>query len=119
MLGDLKYAFRILAKSPAFTAIAVATLALGIGANTAIFSVANALLLRALPYSHPEQLVLVSGGDFNSEETYGRLSYPFFRVVRDHSRSYSNGLCPTTAGFSTFSITAANTLGCSRNEVCP
>jgi putative ABC transport system permease protein len=89
MFGDLKYALRILAKSPAFTAIAVVTLALGIGANTAIFSVANALLLRALPYPHPDRLVLPSGSDFVREGSYGRLSYPFFRQVRDHSRSYS------------------------------
>jgi predicted permease len=84
---DGRYALRLLARSPGFTAVAVVVFALGIGANTAVFSLVNSLLLRALPVEKPEQLVLLATqrqtGDPSSVFTY-----PEFREAAGHTTSY-------------------------------
>ena len=74
MIREIRYAIRQLAKHPGFTVVSALTLGLGIGANTAIFSVVNALLLRPLPYPHSERLVLLRERSevFDS----GAVSYP-------------------------------------------
>jgi predicted permease len=83
---DLKYGLRMLAKTPGFTAVAVLTLALGIGANTAIFSLVHAVLLKALPVAHPEELVLLRWESPYVKTDY--LPYPTFKQLRDNSQAF-------------------------------
>lgn len=82
---DFRYATRLLRKSPGFTAIAVLSLALGIGVNTAVFSVVNAVLLRPLPYPEPGELVRLGQYAYD-----GELSVPQFEFWKEHNRSFSS-----------------------------
>jgi predicted permease len=88
LLQDLRFGLRMLRKNPAFTAAAVIVLALGIGVNTALFSIVNAVLLRPLPYPHSEQLVAVR----ESKPNYatGSVSYPNFLDWQRDNRCFSS-----------------------------
>ena len=125
MIQDLKYAFRILLKNPLVTTVAVLTLALGIGANTAIFSVLNAVVLRPLPYADPDRLVMVwetlagndkrsaAPGNFNDwraqNTTFSEMAATFygnFNLTGDGDPERINGATVTSNLMSTLGVSA-------------
>src|SRR6202158_5893388 len=97
LLKDIRYGWRGLLKRPAFTIVALVILALGIGANTAIFTLINAVLLKPLPVSKSEELVLfddssgegtsISDGDLSAGQWH-RFSYSAYRYFREHDPSF-------------------------------
>lgn len=96
MFQDIRYGLRILLKKPGFTAVAVLSLALGIGANTAIFTLVDAVLLKRLPVKEPDQLVLFGNGknmgatDSFPDESWDLYSYPFYRRVQQRTDLFSS-----------------------------
>src|SRR6266568_2943457 len=101
MIEDLRYALRLLRKSPAFTVVAVLTLAIGIGANTAIYTLLDQALLRSLPVKEPGRLAVLrfSGDDTGSTHARGDsnvvFSYPMYRGLQDRN-SVFGGLIATS-----------------------
>ncbi len=86
LLQEIRFGIRSLVKSPGFAVVAVITLALGIGANTAMFSIVNAVLLRPLPYEEPDRLVWMS--EFGDEVANRHVSYPNFVDWRERNQSF-------------------------------
>src|SRR5262245_7724106 len=111
LFKDLRYGFRGLLKRKAFAAIAVLTLSLGIGANTAIFTLVNAVLLKTLPVQNPHELVLFS--DMTGEGTsiedsprtgkWTRFSYASYRYLREHNDSFQD-IAALRSGVSRLSV---------------
>ena len=103
---DVRYAARQLVKAPGFALAAILTLALGIGANTAMFSLLDQVVLRLLPVSHPEQLVIVreTGNHFGNSYGPNTISWPMFEDLRDNNRVFSGTFCrfPFTVELSLF-----------------
>lgn len=102
LVQDLRFAIRTLAKSPMFVFVALLSLALGIGANTAIFTLVDQVLLRLLPVKNPEQLVLLwgRGEHYGSNNGPQKLSYPMYADFRDHNQVFSGMFCSWSTAFS-------------------
>jgi predicted permease len=102
VIQDVSFAFRTFAKAPLFVAVAVLSLALGIGANTAIFSLTDQILVRMLPVKDPQQLVLLSavGQHYGGNMGWNRISYPMYQDFRDHNSVFSGMFCFREAEFS-------------------
>src|SRR5579859_4781542 len=92
---DFKYALRTLARTPGFTVIAILTLALGIGANTAIFTLLDQVLLRLLPVKNPQELVLLTmrGRHYGSNWGGNAISHPMFRDFQAQNQVFSDMFC--------------------------
>lgn len=108
LLKDIQFALRTLRKSPVFTGIAVLSLAFGIGANTAIFTLLDQVILRLLPVKDPEQLVLIysRGGHYGNNRGGAALSYPMYLDFKTRNTLFSDLMCRYTTPMS---MTVGNT----------
>lgn len=111
VLMDVRHGVRVLRKNPGFAAVAITSLALAIGANTAIFSLLNALVLRSLPVSHPEQLVRF--GAQSQDEPFVALSVPLFEQLSSGQKVFSSTFAWSGDNLSTVEIGGAP----SRNDI--
>jgi putative ABC transport system permease protein len=100
MLNDLRHALRLLRRSPGFTSVSVLTLALAIGATTAIFSVVYGVLLKPLPYSHSERIMAVF--EITTKGTWNNLADPNFDDFRDQSSTFQ-----TIAKYSAYAVSVS------------
>jgi predicted permease len=96
---DLRYASRMLVKSPGFTTVTILTLALGIGANTGLFSLVNSVLLGNLPVHNPQELVIVRYTDARTQQVEEDFSYPMYQAVRDKNAVFANVLTRSSVDF--------------------
>src|SRR5262245_60028055 len=90
LLDDVRYAVRSLRKRPGFSLVVIFTLALGIGANTAIFSVVHAVLLAPLPYGEPDRLVVLSAKNDKQNLTQQPISYPNVADLKEENRVFEH-----------------------------
>src|SRR6266446_9082995 len=102
LLQDLRYAVRTLRKSPLFVSVAILSLSLGIGANTAIFTLINQLILQYLPVRNPEELVLLTarGNHYGSNTGGNAISYPMYQDFRDKNPVFQGMFCRFGTAFS-------------------
>src|SRR5579884_2504947 len=102
LFNDVRFAFRTLTKSPVFAAVAVLSLALGIGANTAMFTMVDQVLLRMLPVKDPQELTILTMKGFHYGDNWGMnaLSYPMYRDLTEHNSVFSGTMCRFSYPFS-------------------
>jgi hypothetical protein len=99
MLASVNHAFRVLRKDPVFTAVAIGSLALGIGATSAMFSFADSMLLRPLPVAHPDRVVAINTAVSQPFGSNTAVSYQDYVDLRDRNRSFDGLVAASYAKF--------------------
>ena len=93
---DLRYALRMLRKTPSLSIVVIATLALGIGANAAMFSLTDRVLLQRLPVANPDQLAVLTTRDPSETRVHDSFSYPMYQDLRDRNQVFSGMIARST-----------------------